>query len=187
MSGHLFPSGVVAGFSLVRETERDFPCMVIATGARRQHERTMFADSAQWHEFVSQQLRFQNLHYRRTYPNITMDILVDAEGGNAGRLCLDVSDEEIRIVDILLIPGLRNYGSGTAILRAIQAEATRRDLPVRLHVDKMNAGACRLYARLGFSVVEDRHPDLFMEWRPPPVEQEITDLASHRKRKEGGA
>jgi len=82
-----------------------------------------------------------------------------------GRLYVARWQDEIRIVDIALLPPYRNTGIGTAILHDLLAEATVAHKPVRIHVEKLNP-ALRLYERLGFAPIEDKGVYLFMEWAP---------------------
>ena len=82
----------------------------------------------------------------------------------AGRAALRrPQDDEIRIVDIALLPEYCNRGIGTTLLRGLQAEAAAAGKPLRIHVERFNP-ALRLYERLGFRQVEDRGVYLFMEW-----------------------
>jgi ribosomal protein S18 acetylase RimI-like enzyme len=60
--------------------------------------------------------------------------------------------EEIRIVDLALLPEYRNAGIGTGILTDLIAEATQSNKPVRIHVERFNP-ALNLYRRLGFAKI----------------------------------
>src|SRR5215471_20034818 len=82
-----------------------------------------------------------------------------------GRLSATRWQDEIRMVDIALLPPSRNAGIGTAILRDFLAEAAAAHQPVRIHVEQCNP-ALRLYERLGFAPIEDKGVYLFMEWAP---------------------
>ncbi len=81
--------------------------------------------------------------------------------------------EELRLVDISLLPAHRGSGVGTELLRALQQEATTAGKPLRLSVARDNP-ARRLYARLGFTPVAGSEvgaePYLALEWRPGPRE-----------------
>lgn len=68
--------------------------------------------------------------------------------------------EEIRIVDIALLPDSCNRGIGTALLRQLQAEAQASGKPLRIHVERFNP-ALPLYERLGFRQIEDKGVYLF--------------------------
>jgi ribosomal protein S18 acetylase RimI-like enzyme len=72
--------------------------------------------------------------------------------------------EELRVVDIALLPEFRRRGIGTGLLRALLEEEAGRGLPVRIHVERFSP-ALALYERLGFRLLEDRGVYLFLECR----------------------
>ena len=90
-------------------------------------------------------------------------VLVD--GVPAGRLYVDRTADEIRVVDITLLPEHRGAGVGESLLEPILDEGDRDGLPVTIHVERHNP-ALRLYDRLGFEVVDDLGVYLFLR-RPP--------------------
>jgi len=87
------------------------------------------------------------------------------DGAPAGRMLVAGGPEEIRLVDLALLPEHRNGGIGTALLRRLLAEGAARTVPVRLHVERSNP-ARRLYERLGFVPVADDGVHLLMAWNP---------------------
>jgi ribosomal protein S18 acetylase RimI-like enzyme len=86
-------------------------------------------------------------------------------GEPAGRLYVARWPEELRIVDIALLPAFRGRGIGTGLLRSLMEEADAADRPLTIHVEAGNP-ARSLYERLGFEVAEDRGVYLFLR-RPP--------------------
>ena len=83
--------------------------------------------------------------------------------------------EEIRIVDIALLPDACNPGIGTTLLLQLRAEAQASGKP-RLRSSRYGGQAAphprralnpalRLYERLGFRQIEDKGVYLFLEWR----------------------
>ena len=82
-----------------------------------------------------------------------------------GRLSIARWQDEIRMVDIALLPPYRHAGIGTALRRDLLAEAAVAHTPVRIHVEKFNP-ALRLYERLGFAPIEDKGVYVFLEWSP---------------------
>jgi ribosomal protein S18 acetylase RimI-like enzyme len=90
--------------------------------------------------------------------------LILLDGQPVGRLYVARWSDEIRIVDIALLPAYCNRGLGTTLVRALQGEAAASGKPLRIHVERFNP-ALRLYERLGFRLVEDRGVYLFLEWR----------------------
>jgi ribosomal protein S18 acetylase RimI-like enzyme len=87
-------------------------------------------------------------------------------GQPAGRLYVAREEDELRIVDIALLPEHCNGGIGTTLLRRLQSEAVAAGKPLRVHVERFSP-ALRLYERLGFRQIADREVYLFMEWRGP--------------------
>lgn len=98
--------------------------------------------------FLSQQAAAQHTHYWTHY-NPARFCVVELEGEPVGRLYVDRWPDQIRVVDIALLPEHRNRGLGTALLESVLAEGDRDGLPVTIHVESFNP-AQRLYFRLGF-------------------------------------
>lgn len=112
--------------------------------------------------FLAQQHAAQHAHYQQHYQG--MDAAIVERGGAAiGRLYLYDMPGEVRIVDISLMPEARGQGLGGAMLRDVLAAAGERS--VTIHVEKNNP-ARTLYARLGFTILDDDRGayDLW-EWR----------------------
>ncbi|NET11234.1 MAG: GNAT family N-acetyltransferase [Symploca sp. SIO2B6] len=82
-----------------------------------------------------------------------------------GRLYLEQRSDEIRIIDIALLPPHRNQGIGTRLLNMILAKGQQLNVPVRIHVEQFNP-ALRLYLRLGFQAIEEQGIYYLMEWLP---------------------
>jgi len=115
-------------------------------------------------EFARTQFDAQRRYYREHYLDTSWDLIL-VDGEPAGRLYVARWREEIRIVDIALLPGYRRMGIGTALLREILAEAEAARKPVTIHVEIHNP-ARHLYERLGFRAVADRGVYVLMERRP---------------------
>ena len=121
-------------------------------------------DEAQKAAFLHMQFEAQHQFYQERYTQTDILIIL-RDAVPVGRLYVARWQDEIRIVDIALLPPYRNAGIGTAILRDLLAEAAAAHKPVRIHVEKFNP-ALRLYERLGFAPIEDKGVYLFMEWAP---------------------
>jgi GNAT superfamily N-acetyltransferase len=120
-------------------------------------------DAAQKAAFLQMQFAAQHAYYQEHYQDAAFDVIL-VEGRPAGRLYVNRAADEIRIVDIALLPDWCNRGIGSALVGALQAEAAASGKPLRIHVERFNP-ALRLYERLGFRQIEDRGVYLFMEWR----------------------
>jgi ribosomal protein S18 acetylase RimI-like enzyme len=112
--------------------------------------------------FLRAQFDAQDRWWREHYAGASFDVVL-VDGEPAGRLYVYASEDEIRIVDIALLPAFRARGIGSVLLAGILAEGRR----VTIHVERMNP-ALRLYERLGFVLAEDRGVYLFLE-RPAYV------------------
>ena len=129
-------------------------------------EPTGWADE-QKHAFLDHQFEAQDVYYRENYEGATYDVIV-VDGFPAGRLYVARWPEQIRIMDIALLPAARGKGVGTTLLRELLDEAAAEGKPLTIHVEHENP-AMRLYERLGFRRVEDRIPYVLMEWLPRPT------------------
>jgi ribosomal protein S18 acetylase RimI-like enzyme len=113
--------------------------------------------------FLRAQFEAQDKYYRENYTTAEFLVILDGDVP-AGRLYVDRWPDEIRLMDIALLPEHRGKGLGTRLLRDLQQEARTAGKPLRIHVERMNP-ALGLYKRLGFRQVEDRGVYWLMEWR----------------------
>ena len=112
--------------------------------------------------FIDMQFNAQRTCYYNDYPNIDFSI-IEVNRRPAGRLYLSRMPEEIRVMDISVLPAFRNKGIGSRLLRMVQDEARSRGLSVTLHAEKFGNMA-RFYERLGFEVTEEKQEHFFMKW-----------------------
>jgi ribosomal protein S18 acetylase RimI-like enzyme len=113
--------------------------------------------------FLAQQFTAQDVAYRENYPDASFSV-VELDGEPIGRLILTrLAGNELRIVDIALLPDNRNSGIGTRLIRDVLATAASDDLMVSLHVEVWNP-AVRLYERLGFRRASANDVHIRMEW-----------------------
>lgn len=114
--------------------------------------------------FLQMQFDAQHRYYQEYYANASFDVIL-RDSQPIGRLYLDRREDEVRIVDIAILPEHRNAGVGTALLRDIMSEAASMDKVVTIHVEKFNP-ALRLYRRLGFRQKGDSGVYSLLEWSP---------------------
>ena len=103
-------------------------------------------------QFLEFQFQAQHTHYQQHFPDASYDLIL-LDGQPAGRLYVDRNSDEIRILDIALLPEYRGQGIGTRVLNEIREEAAAARLPIRIHVEQNNP-ALNLYKRLGFQQLE---------------------------------
>ena len=87
----------------------------------------------------------------------------------AGRIWVGSDDEQIRLLDIAILPEFQNRGVGTILLRRLIDEASQANKFLRHMVFVLNNDAHRFYERLGFAVIEDFGAYKHMEWRPEKI------------------
>jgi len=119
-------------------------------------------DAEQQESFLEMQFRAQRRAYQAQYGDADHQIILLGDRP-IGRTVVARTGDEIRLVDIALLPEHRNRGIGTSLVTAVLDEASETGRPVRLHVLELNPGA-RLYERLGFRVVGKDGPYTSMEW-----------------------
>jgi ribosomal protein S18 acetylase RimI-like enzyme len=112
--------------------------------------------------FCRMQFAAQHQHYQEHYAGARWDV-IELEGAPIGRLYVARWVDEIRIIDIALLPGFRGRGVGSTLLKQVLAEGQAAGKPVSIHVEQFNA-ALGLYKRLGFEVVEERGAYWFLRW-----------------------
>jgi ribosomal protein S18 acetylase RimI-like enzyme len=115
-------------------------------------------------DFLNMQFYAQHKHYTKSYVNGDFDIIL-LDGEPVGRLYLDRREDEIRIVDITLLPAYRGKGTGSRCLDDIMTEAKEKEIPIRIHVESSNP-ALRFYERLGFEHVDTNGVYHLMECLP---------------------
>ena len=114
--------------------------------------------------FVAYQFAAQSAHYAQHYKGMTSDVIL-VGGEPAGRLLVARWAEEIRIVDITLLPEFRGAGRGSGLLTALMSEARAARKRLSIHVEIHNP-AMSLYERLGFRPAGDAGVYLLMALDP---------------------
>jgi ribosomal protein S18 acetylase RimI-like enzyme len=105
---------------------------------------------------VAQQHRARTLQHAAAHPAASSHV-VELHGVPVGRLAVDDTGDELRVVDVALLPEHRGRGIGTTVLRSVLARADDLGVPVTLQVAAGNP-AQRLYGRLGFRPTADGGP-----------------------------
>lgn len=142
--------------------DRGFLAEIYASTRAEELQATGWADE-QKTQFCEMQFDAQDAHYRQHYPTAEC-LVIEADGVPAGRLYLDRWSNEIRVMDISLLPPHRGQGIGSFLLQQLLDEAQQSGKLVSIHVERFNP-ALKLYQRLGFRMVEDKGVYLLLEWR----------------------
>ncbi|HEV2217268.1 MAG TPA: GNAT family N-acetyltransferase [Candidatus Dormibacteraeota bacterium] len=97
------------------------------------------------------QLKAQRSHYEERFPGAQDHVVLVGEKP-VGRLWLCTNEDEIRVLDVAIMPVHRSEGLGTTLMRSVMADAHTSGRVVRLTVRRDNPRAISFYARLGFEV-----------------------------------
>jgi ribosomal protein S18 acetylase RimI-like enzyme len=133
----------------------------VYAGTRRDELAPLGWSAEQQTAFLKQQFGAQQRYYQANYASADFHVIL-LDGRPIGRLYVARWEDEIRVIDIALLPEYRNAGIGARLLGDLIDEAAQAGKPVRIHVEKFNP-ALRLYRRLGFVIVDDRGVYWFME------------------------
>jgi ribosomal protein S18 acetylase RimI-like enzyme len=101
--------------------------------------------------------------HRLNFPGADSQI-IRFDGADVGWVVVNTLPDEVRLVEIMVLPALRGRGIGTAVVREILAAGGDAGKPVRLSVNPMNHAAIRLYERLGFRRTGGDETQQFMEF-----------------------
>ncbi|AJQ93335.1 GNAT family N-acetyltransferase [Gynuella sunshinyii] len=131
----------------------------------REDLQAIEADAEFIQSIIDMQYRAQTQGYQSQFPN-AMSFIIEYQQQSVGRSVLDFGPNEIRVVDIALIPAARGQGFGEAVIRAFMLAAQQVMTPLTLSVTEQNLVARQLYSRMGFQVEEIARPYIRMIWYP---------------------
>jgi ribosomal protein S18 acetylase RimI-like enzyme len=146
----------------IRAEDEEFLFEVYASTRQAEMNATAW-NAAQRAAFLRSQFALQHHHYTKYFADAQFSV-VERGGAPIGRLYVHRCANEIRIVDIALLPEHRT-GIGRRLIKELLAEGARRGLPVRGHVE-WNNPAIRLFQRIGFAIVGNDGPFFQVEWKP---------------------
>jgi len=148
----------------VQPEDEDFLLSVYAS-TRAEEMALVNWDEAQRQAFLRMQFKAQFEQYHARFPDAAYSIIL-FRGARAGRFWVGRAPDQIRLLDIAILPQYQNRGIGSALLKDLIAEARETRRPLRHMVYKFNLAALRFYQRLGFSLLEEAGLYLHMELLP---------------------
>ena len=153
-----------SGFCLRQALPRDLPLLAEVYASTRVEEllQTGWNDH-QKKAFTDWQSAKQEEHYALHYPRAERLViglsgdegLTGAEVPAIGRIYIDTTSLEVRLMDVTLLPAWRNRGIGSRLMAVLLQYAEALGRPMSLHVEPFNP-AKRIYERMSFVVVETR-------------------------------
>ena len=149
--------------------EQDNQFLVSLYASTREAELSQVKwEEGQKEVFVKWQFDLQKREYEVRFPDAEYHVIL-VDNRPAGRIWIGRDDEQIRLLDIALLPEFQNRGVGTVLLRRLIDEARGAGKPLRHMVFVLNNDAHRFYERLGFEIIEDLGAYKHMEWRPKTI------------------
>jgi ribosomal protein S18 acetylase RimI-like enzyme len=130
---------------------------------------------AQQSSFFRMQYDVRQRGFAAAYPTAAVSVVcVDAV--DAGSIIIFRGSNEVRLMDISLLPEYRGRGIGQALIGTLMSEASRLQSPLRLSVLRGNRAA-RLYERMGFVAKGGDAMYSEMEWVPAPGGQKAEGVS----------
>ena len=126
-------------------------------------------DDEQKLAFCRSQYDVQKAEYEARFPDAEYDV-IELDGRTAGRIWVGRAEEEIRLLDIALLPEFQGQGVGALLVGALIDEARSTGKRLRHMVFMLNEGARRFYERLGFRVTGEFSGYWMMEWQTEKAE-----------------
>lgn len=150
-------------FRAIKESDKPFLYHVYASTRLEEMALTGWPQK-EIDSFLRQQFDFQHRDYMKNYTSADFEIIL-CQGNPVGRLYVDRRDNDIRIIDIALLPQYRKQGIGSKIFHDLTTEADRRKVRLSLHVE-MNNPILPFYERLNFKNKGIQGAYYFMERLP---------------------
>jgi ribosomal protein S18 acetylase RimI-like enzyme len=158
------PDGGTVELRPVSESDNEFLLKVYESTRADELAQVEWAEG-QREVFLRWQFDLQRREYDTRFPDADYRVIV-IDGQPAGRIWTGADDEQIRLLDIALLPEFQNRGVGTTLLERLKSEAQNAGKALRHMVFVLNNNADRFYERLGFKKIEDFGAYKHMEWRP---------------------
>jgi ribosomal protein S18 acetylase RimI-like enzyme len=153
--------------------EEDMPFLLLVYASVRAEELSVVPWTLeQKAAFLQMQFMAQHTDYNRNYPNAAFDVIMLGDEP-IGRISVDQDAEELRLLDIALLPQWRGHGIGSHLIDGLLADAKAAGQTIVLYVEGNNP-AQRLYKRLGFQYDSDNGPYQRLTWRAETARQANT-------------
>jgi ribosomal protein S18 acetylase RimI-like enzyme len=113
--------------------------------------------------FLNFQFDAQNSYYRAQYPAARFQVVCN-DDEPIGRLYVLREDEQIRILDVTILPDYRAQGLGSTLIDELldEAIATKKTLTVWVEADNRSQS---LFRRKGFLMVHEEDFNQLLEFR----------------------
>jgi ribosomal protein S18 acetylase RimI-like enzyme len=143
------------------EDDRDF-LLALYKSSRGDDLRGLGWDEERIDEFLEMQYEAHQNFLFTDYSDLQDQIVLSA-GEPVGHLAVEQRPDEIRLVDVALLPEHRQRGTGALLIQELQTQAAAAQRPLRLQVIRFNRAA-GLFERLGFRRTSETGTHFQMEW-----------------------
>ena len=116
--------------------------------------------------FINMQSTAQLADYKTKFPGARFQVIIYNKK-DAGRFFTCETENEIRLLDITILPEFTGKGIGTDLLQRLIQRSNKVQKKISLHVIVSNP-ALKLYQRLGFVHIKNEGLRYYME-RPPEI------------------
>jgi len=144
-------------------TESDLLFLSNLYASTREEEMTILPwTDEQKVEFVRMQFNAQHKFFKQEFSNAEFNLVLKDDIA-IGRMYVERRENEIRIIDVTLMPDYRGQGVGQVLMKSLLDESAGSAKPITLHVAK-DSPAMSFYERFGFKYVEDRGVYQLIRW-----------------------
>lgn len=151
-------------FSLRARVEDDQAFLQELYLSTRDDLRQAIPEPALFQQLVTMQFNAQEIGYRHQFPSARQFVLLRSSLP-IGRMVVDATPEQLRLVDIAIALPARRSGAATAALAALQRHAATLGVPLCLAVGRDNGPAQCLYQKCGLTPVTEDELFVQMAWR----------------------
>lgn len=114
--------------------------------------------------FIKMQTMAQLAEYKEKFPGAAFRVIIYKKK-DAGRFYTWENENEIRLIDITLLPQFRGKGIGNYLLMELIKRSKKTQKKISLHVEAINP-ALQLYLHLGFVHIKNNGRHYYMERNP---------------------
>ncbi|VAW73792.1 hypothetical protein MNBD_GAMMA10-2876 [hydrothermal vent metagenome] len=169
----LFDKNLPAGLALRPAREADNYFLENLYRSTRDDLRLLDAETDFIETLIEQQHDARTTGYGERFPD-AMYFIIEMSKEPIGQIVINFAENEVRLIDVSLIPAARNKGYGKSLIEMLQYASAVVNAPLRLSVHKQNMLARGLYQRLGFQLEHSGEISDVMVWVAEG------DLAAHR-------
>lgn len=146
-------------------TTEDEQFLLTVYASSRQKEMSLVAwSNEQKRAFLKMQLAAQQQHYQARFPEATFN-LIEFDNQPVGRFYVAELQDEIRIIDIAVLPDYRRRGIGTALISETLTAAEIAAKPVQIYLD-FYSEVDQLFSALGFWQISVQDFHRLWRWEP---------------------